>query len=193
MIGYYESSVQIAGKCPNECQICETFTLCTYCSAGFFLFNANCLSSCPARYLGDNATRTCIACPYDCYTCDSTGSCLSCNATEDNRELSLVTSRCEPISGFFENVNVTGRLLARRWGRYVIQCPNNCALCTSSAVCSYCSPNYYMQPDTFCYTACQPRYFANRPSRTCIKCPYDCYSCKVNGQCLSCSATIDFR
>ena len=143
-----------------ECQNCKSLTLCTYCALGFYLLNNLCLSTCPARYLADNSTRTCQPCPYDCYTCDLSGACLTCNQTADSRIMAPLISRCVPLVGYYELVSSVARLLQRggMTPPSVFQCPPNCIVCNSASVCSFCSPQYFMRPDTFCYTTCDVRY-----------------------------------
>jgi hypothetical protein len=60
-----------------------------------------CYSSCPDRFVINSDNRTCEECPYDCLTCDSRGSCLSCLAS-DSRSLSNITHRCIPLDGYFD-------------------------------------------------------------------------------------------
>jgi hypothetical protein len=46
-----------------------------------------CYDICPARYFTDTQALVCSLCSYDCYTCNSTRACLSCNSTTDFRQL----------------------------------------------------------------------------------------------------------
>ena len=122
--------------------------------------------TCPFRFWLNTTSVQCEACPYDCYTCTSSGNCLSCNSTHDFRQLDQNTSRCVPIPGYFEsNVTVSG------------QCSLGCMTCTSPTQCS----------------VCLPRYLFNASTLSCDSCPYDCYTCDVTGNCLSCNSSIDHR
>lgn len=97
-------------------------------------------------------------------TCDSNGSCLSCNSSADFREIN--NFRCIPLPGYYEsNVTAAGQCLA------------NCMTCTSGSDCQ----------------ACFPSAFFNSTVPSCTICPYSCYTCDSSGTCLSCNATRDFR
>ena len=133
-----------------------------------------CYSSCPKRFFTNDQVRLCQPCPYDCYTCDQNGACLSCNIS-DNRILS-VTQRCEPIDGYFD-VGV----------QVALACPSGCLACSSLSVCSSCISNLFLIINELCYTACPPRYIENIQTFTCETCPFDCYTCDSSGLCLSCN------
>ena len=47
MVGYYQSGMQIAAKCPQECSACTSAQNCSGCSSGYFLQGVACLSNCP--------------------------------------------------------------------------------------------------------------------------------------------------
>ena len=62
---------------------------CLTCSSGSFMYQGECLATCPAGYFGNTKTSTCTqcyqsstTCPYTCATCNAAGnsSCLSCNS-----------------------------------------------------------------------------------------------------------------
>jgi proprotein convertase subtilisin/kexin type 5 len=153
-----------------------------------------CNATCPVRYFADDNIRSCFSCPYDCYTCNSSGACLSCNETTDYRTLSSSTSRCVALPGYFEIIKPAQRLLQiGAASSAIVVCPNSCATCSQSSVCSFCAANNYLRSDNYCYPTCLPRFFENNVSRRCVPCPYDCLSCLINGQCLSCDSANDFR
>jgi hypothetical protein len=70
-----------------------------------------------------------VPCPFDCFTCDSNGSCLTCNGTSDHR--GLLKGRCAPLEGYFEGYATVAE-----------QCPSSCLACSSPTNCSACKPNY---------------------------------------------------
>jgi len=80
IVGYYDDNSPVCKPCQNNCSICPSLTFCITCLKGYFLNLQNqCGASCPARMYPDTLSGTCYFCPYDCYTCDSSGNCLTCN------------------------------------------------------------------------------------------------------------------
>ena len=145
-----------------------------------------CYTTCLPRFFPNTSTLVCDNCPYDCYTCDSKGNCLTCNGTTDFRVLlvntTAQTSRCVPMNGYFEIFTQTASF-----------CPVSCSLCLNLTYCTSCNNGFYLRADNQCYSTCLERYYADSSSNTCKNCLYDCYTCNNNNGCLSCSATIDFR
>jgi len=82
------------------------------------------------------------SCPFDCSTCDSTGTiCLTCNSINDFRVLN--GSRCIPMDGYYES-NVTK----------AAACLNGCLVCKNSSYCLACKLNNFLRADNFCYSTC---------------------------------------
>jgi hypothetical protein len=118
----------VAAICPVLCSSCSSLTSCSSCIAGYFLRSDNlCYSGCPARHFGDNSTQTCMSCPYDCLTCDSSGTCLSCDSTTDHCTLNSASGRCVPLNGYFE-ISAAPTTVAA-------QCMLQCTSCSSLTSC----------------------------------------------------------
>ena len=141
----------MSGTCPGPCSLCTSLTNCSVCSARYFL---------------NSSVDFCDPCPYDCFTCNSLGGCLSCNATTDFRILDMNSSRCVPMSGYFESNKTVSSA-----------CSLGCNNCTSLTNCFNCFD----------------RYVFNHSSNACSACPYDCFTCDLAGNCLTCSSATDFR
>jgi hypothetical protein len=156
-------------------------TVCSSCSANYYLLGFSCTASCPARYFANTSERTCKLCFYDCLTCSSGDTCLSCSPA-DNRYLSS-TGRCVPKDGYYDNSPSPIALV----------CPTGCRFCSSPTLCSSCLSGYYLVPGGTCSATCPARYLLNSQARVCSVCPFDCYTCDANRLCLSCNATSDFR
>jgi proprotein convertase subtilisin/kexin type 5 len=180
MMGHFENKTQICPSCAADCSMCLSTTNCLSCAAGFFMDNAQCVTSCPVRYYPSTVTYACEACPYDCLTCNSSGLCLSCSAAE-LRVLHNVTLRCLPMTGYWDNNT-----------RVVVPCPLVCYSC-SSHNCHACIPGYFLQADHLCYANCLVRFYPSYLTLSCQACAYDCYSCNGGSICLTCNATTDFR
>jgi proprotein convertase subtilisin/kexin type 5 len=115
--------------------------MCTICQAGFLLNSSTlCTNSCQARYYPDFVVEQCLVCPYDCYSCNSSGSCISCSSALDFRTLNNETSRCVCMQGYFDNR--TSQCVA---------CPTGCARCSSLSLCLNCLSTYYLFIDDLCY------------------------------------------
>lgn len=75
-----------------------------YCSLAFPYYSSTnqlCYDNCPERTFNDIKTLSCLACRYDCYTCDNSLSCLTCNDQVDHRVFNPSTSSCIPMVGFY--------------------------------------------------------------------------------------------
>ena len=109
--GYYDNGTTVALQCSQGCAICQNSTFCSGCQSGNFLRSENlCHSTCLPRFFPNSSSLICESCPFDCYTCDNTGNCLTCSAQLDFRVLNTSTSRCNPQAGYYEsNVSQSGR------------------------------------------------------------------------------------
>jgi proprotein convertase subtilisin/kexin type 5 len=155
--GYFESKIQIAGKCSADCQECSSPTACSFCAVGWYNILSNtCVTTCPFRYFSNFIERACKFCVYDCLTCDVSGACLSCGSS-DNRILSTSTGRCVPKAGYYEK---DGALVA-------VACPAGCLTCSSATQCSSCSGGYFLTYAGSCSISCPARQLLNSEARTC--------------------------
>ena len=160
--GYYESNVTVALPCMSNCDACLSATDCSSCLPYYLLTTSGNMTSCQA-------------CPFDCYTCDSSENCLTCDNTTDFRTQN--GTRCLPISGYYEsNVTVAG------------QCSVNCLLCTNSSICLSCLNNY-----SIILGQCGCPNHTYESTLTCLACRYDCYTCTNTSTCTSCSLSLDNR
>ena len=165
--GYYETNTSVAGQCFPDCEICTSASNCQGCF--------------PYFYLGTGTPPLCLACPYDCYTCDSSGNCLTCNDTADFRVLN--GSRCVPMPGYFES-----------YLRVASACEWGCQQCTSGTSCQACLPNYIaLNGDC----ECKPRTYYYPSYDRCRACHFTCYRCRYLSSygygCTTCNATSDHR
>jgi hypothetical protein len=134
----------------------------------------------------------CTACPFDCLTCNSNGSCLTCSSDIDHRGYKLVGTfgRCLPLDGYYEN----GQTVAA-------QCATGCLNCSSADFCLQCRSGYALYNGrcssaaclfssyclnctslTYCYNCVERAVFdysfnVLNAILKCKPCPYDCYTC----------------
>ena len=183
MIGFFDNHTAQSAKCPSECSICGSFAYCIACNTGYFLSQNNtCEAACASRFFQDSMSMTCVPCPYDCLQCDKTGACLQCDSVHDFRALSNSTSRCVPLSGYFDNLVAVCGL-----------CPVNCSSCLSTANCTLCDTGFFLYLDALCYNPCPTRSYPDTLSQTCQRCYFDCLTCSSYDTCLTCSPSTDFR
>lgn len=136
-------------------------------TGGFTLATDGSSCTCPVRYVANPTTFLCEACPYDCYSCDTSRLCLTCNGTTDFRTLKNSTGRCVAMVGYYD-ANVT----------ICPKCHSSCVVCNSSAQCTPCPVRTYRSSSTY----------------NCEACPFDCYTCDMfTLLCLTCNGTTDFR
>jgi proprotein convertase subtilisin/kexin type 5 len=141
-----------------------------------------CYLDCLSRYYPDSNTKSCILCPYDCLTCQSNGTCLSCDTANDHRSLNIANGRCIPLQGYFDtHISACGL------------CPAGCSACSNLTFCSNCQDNYFLRGDNICYQSCLNRFFPDPTLKTCRACPFDCQTCLPSGNCLTCDAYGDHR
>ena len=120
-----------------------------------------------------------MGCPYDCYTCNSNGTCITCDDVTDHREFNSDTLRCDSQRGYFDNqVTIS------------VKCIPSCSSCLSYTFCTSCNSGYSFQPNNACKSlnTCSPRMIYNNRTQGCQMCPYDCFSCIKNNACESCSS-----
>ena len=111
----------IALKCSDGCRSCYSGTICRSCKRGYYLRATGnkslCDQKCPNRYYTNQQTISCDPCPYDCFTCDIEGNCLTCS-TKDHRRLFDITERCLCLPRYYDN-GTSGCL----------QCDLTCTMC----------------------------------------------------------------
>jgi len=67
--------------CETDCNTCSSSTTCTECAGSKYLYNGDCVNSCPVGHFGVGTGvtgRTCQACKEDCNFCRSSDDCHGC-------------------------------------------------------------------------------------------------------------------
>jgi hypothetical protein len=97
--GFYGSNSLFCTVCPPGCSACSSPTVCSACTANFFLDTdtATCVaaSACPIRHFGDAVSRQCKPCRQNCAACSAADTCTSCVS---GMYLNLKTSTCVTAS-----------------------------------------------------------------------------------------------
>lgn len=163
-------------SCSDNCQLCNSFTSCTYCDLDYILVDGTCVFS-PCYYSETGECDSCI----DGYifannTCEYIGDCYTINGYE--------CDKCYD-GNYLEN----GKCF---------ECIENCEKCQNNNTCDICSPGYYynksmcVQCMRMCISCdssgcleCESyTYITN--DRKCKSCPRNCYSCESYTNCTSC-------
>jgi len=96
-------------------------------SGYFYSIDELCYNTSPPRYYVDPVSQIVKKCPFDCFTCNPDGTCLSCNSTVDFRILDSASNRCVAMEGYFDNLV-----------QICVRCMPFCQRCQSLAKCQYC-------------------------------------------------------
>lgn len=154
--------------------------MCSTCQTYF----DNCLT-CPASkfriYLADVDKYTCLGCSDNCNTCLSPTNCSACSAGYFMYNYQCYAGdQCPETT--FPNTGVTPNKCSA--------CSSQCSSCTSAAVCTKCSTNYYLYQSA-CYssTTCPAGTFpdTSEPVYKCSACQIEnCIQCSSLTQCAAC-------
>jgi len=96
-------------QCDASCKTCSSTYICLSCYRGFYLFENQCLQTCPSPYVPDDFYKKCALCDSTCKTCTgpNPNDCLTCNDSNNvwddgncinqcpsNKYLNLTTRFC---------------------------------------------------------------------------------------------------
>ncbi|GBG00464.1 hypothetical protein Rsub_13210 [Raphidocelis subcapitata] len=104
-VGTFPAANRVCSACAFTCATCSAggYQDCTSCGSSRYLLGTACVAYCPAGTRGDNAARTCAACPTGCAACSSDTVCTTCNAdrwrTADARCADLCAGTTCPSAG----------------------------------------------------------------------------------------------
>lgn len=178
----------------NYCEICHTsckncshsFDRCFFCISTKYLFDYQCLDTCPIGWYADE-NRICRACKPECLTCTNSFTCSSCqNGYYMNGS---ICSLCHPFCLECNSFSVCSKCI---YPFYFYQnfcfsiCPektfialsdsNHCENCHPS--CKTCSENYDQ------CSSCFEGYYLE--DNACHVCSDNCLACIDSWNCLSC-------
>uniref|UniRef100_H3C0R6 SPC3 n=1 Tax=Tetraodon nigroviridis TaxID=99883 RepID=H3C0R6_TETNG len=152
-----------AGPGPHHCITCLHF---------FLKFKNNtrtCVSQCPRGFWGDR--RRCKKCYSTCESC--TGSrndqCTSC---QEGHHLVEDTNTCTAACGDGYYLDHDANVCRK--------CNQDCLRCTSSSICTHCSPDTSLQ-GTRCQQSCPPGFYHDGEEGACKPCDRACATCAGAG------------
>lgn len=152
---------------------------------GYYLYQTNCIATCPSDYYPLDSNKTCVTCAPPCKTCINATACLSCTTGYlDNTTCTLQCNTSAYINSNFSCVS----------------CPTPCINCYSATYCLLCQLPYFLfnnvcidKATCLNITGYYPQYLPTSSNATyavCSACSFPCLSCLNNSvTCLSCQTT----
>lgn len=162
-------------KCDDSCKYCnQDIKTCTSCNTGSYLYNGECISSCPT---GESVTvgSVCIKCASNCLTCSGTyDTCTTCDSNNV-----LQGAICQSVCDSGYTVTTADPTTCKA-------CTGNCITCSSStSSCLSCKTGTLLYGST-CISAC-PSDTTILVGSTCVECTNNCATCKYSTDyCTSC-------
>ncbi|EAS00754.2 zinc finger lsd1 subclass family protein (macronuclear) [Tetrahymena thermophila SB210] len=180
---YYSDGTKCQ-KCDSSCLTCSggANNNCQTCNAGVFLYQNQCLASCPSNTFVSGTQ--CVNCDGSCKTCTgaSNQQCASCDTTY---LLTQGTSKsCVSNCGNSLYPNTTNHTCS--------SCDSTCFNCSgpNPNQCTQCTGNRYLQGNQ-CLLTCNPGFYAGA-NNMCVACDQTCATCSAgaNTNCLSCQLPL---
>ncbi|EAR93472.3 hypothetical protein TTHERM_00423410 (macronuclear) [Tetrahymena thermophila SB210] len=197
--------------CPQTFIPDSTSKICI-CGTNRTLKNQSC--PCNTGYIDVNGD--CQQCPSNCDVCTSQAVCSQCSQSYYLNVQQTCVSRCPQtfIPDSTQKICICGanRTLQNQScpcnTGYIedahgdcLQCPSNCDVCTSQAICSLCSQSYYLTVQQTCVSSCPQTFIPDSTSKICIcganrtlqnqSCPCNTGYIDVNGDCQQCPSNCD--
>lgn len=160
----------------NQCTLNSGQTLCITCIAGYYLFNGNCLLSCPSGYYQSASSLTCVQCQPSCLTCNSSGCVLCSNSLYT---APACTGNCT-TSQYWSSSSSS-----------CVSCYTTCATCygglsTQCITCKNVSGVVYYLYGSQCVSVCPNGYYSS--ASVCYQCTVaNCQACINNSAIVNCS------
>ena len=163
--------------CLSNCKTCSDKTKCTSCKEDKdfpFLYNNQCISSCPLFTFPDkNNGNKCVKCLDDCEICSDLKSCAKCKTKYLHQNICVDDCPNETYAEVNTNICIP------------CNSKNNCKTCSSAVSCISCKDNYFLK-DQNCLENCPNNFYANKDDKTCRKCSEFCEKCSHEDNCISC-------
>jgi hypothetical protein len=199
--GYAESTQnnkRVCAPCNSQCKSCyyQDADKCSACNAPTFLYQGQCVVSCPAELYGSLLNRICVeACP--------PGTFADLSSTTSDRDCVACFDYCQTCTGPNNNqcqscqdgYNLQGSSCSDKCptGQYLkgtacLACPSTCSACSTPTVCSACAKGSFLGGST-CAASCDDGYYGDTTSNACLPCDKLCSKCTGprSDQCVACS------
>ena len=134
---YQDNVLNTCMECPSTCAACtgKDPGLCTSCVLGSFLYQGNCIPSCPPTTYTNTSARACQECTSNCETCgNSVSDCLTCKSGSFLHSTNVCSATCP--DRFYPNPSTPTPA-----DRICLACNQYCQKCTGGLIseCSECS------------------------------------------------------
>lgn len=114
----------------------------------YFLFQGQCVNSCPAGYYYNSTLGGCANCHPYCKTCTD-GTTTSCSSCAPNIiQVAATTCAVNCLDGYYLNSTT----------KSCSACRPECFRCNNGTGCTQCEENFYLLGSS-CLTKCPPGYF----------------------------------
>ena len=175
---------KVCKPCNNKnCKVCSTdLQECSKCNDTTFLYDANCVPTCPVKHYEDKETRKCLPCSDNCDICECENKCLVCSEGSVLFENACI----DKCPNYYVPVNENN-------GSVCVPCKGSCLKCNveNTNVCLECDETTFLHNEE-CVTNCPNGYRQNVVDRTCKKCSVQyCSKCVNNIQeCSKCQTGL---
>ncbi|KAL4505023.1 hypothetical protein ABPG73_021870 [Tetrahymena malaccensis] len=163
--------------CQEGCLECNE-TGCTKCSNTKYLFQHNCVDSCPQNkgYFANKQTNTCDQCQDNCLACESATQCKQC------KQGYLFNQKCLSVCPIEYSPNQTTNECSK--------CHQNCTTCqypNDENQCTSCKDNLLLSGSK-CVQQCPDKTYQDKNEKKCQPCHSTCLKCYGNlqNQCQKC-------
>lgn len=185
LISESRDTIQFSTFCTFPCRECPSSSrsVCLSCYPAssnltnrIYLFQSQCVATCPSGYIAENITHTCSPCVLPCYECSGVVNyCTSCvpNSTFVYLNRTDTTSTCLSSCPVYMYADLT------QVPALCVNCVSPCSKCTTISICQTCVASYYLY-GTSCLASC--------PANTTVLINDTCYNCSA--ACLQCSVTV---
>ncbi|KAL4463539.1 hypothetical protein ABPG72_010881 [Tetrahymena utriculariae] len=184
--GYYKQG-QSCTQCNNNCNTCQSDTICVTCQTGYLFVPATnqCVQSCGSLQSYYQSQQQCLPCDSKCYTCTDSQTCQSCNNSYyfvAGQNKCVDQAGCNNL-GLFTKAN------------QCVLCESPCATClTTYNTCTSClsgQPYIYLQGNS-CQAKCNASFYSDGGNK-CQQCDGLCTTCTGQSRnCQSCISTAGF-
>ncbi|CAG9329240.1 unnamed protein product [Blepharisma stoltei] len=160
--------------CNSKCSECQgNSNTCISCKSGYYLYNNNCISSCPSDttiVVGDS----CVDCSTNCLYCNVTyDSCTACPAGKV-----LQGTKCQASCN-------TGYTTTSTSSNKCIKCEGCYECYGTTTYCTSCTSDKFLYEHQ-CLANCPDGSYPN--GNTCESCPSSCIACSGSTSCSLCAS-----
>ena len=156
--------------CDYSCSTCtgSANTQCTACQFLTYLYKNTCYLTCPTGSYVDEASKSCLDCPFGCADCTSNTICGTC------------------LDSFIKSGTLCSALVCDS---------TKCLTCTHTATtCLTCaSGKFFNKSTSTCDASCSSGFFQDTTNNACTACVTGCSTCSSTKDCTVCDFPSGYR